>query len=159
MQQKNETFRDFLRRTDALSVKIGCDIQQLPEKLGFSRASLFAYRSGTRPITGKAWRKLEAAEREAGMSQIQNMGDVISLEQRQQRGEYLSISEEADLARVREEVLGSVSEEVLNEIRRNYKLFRAWIAAQGTDISDADLDLPLPELVKKLQEGKPPKKP
>ena len=103
--------------------------------------------------------RLEATEREAGISQIQNMGDVINLEQRQQLGEYLSISEEADLARVREEVLGSVSEEVLNEIRRNYKLFRAWIAAQGTEISDADLDLPLPELVKKLQAGKTPKKP
>lgn len=35
--------------------------------LGISRASFFSYRSGKRPITAKAWRKLEQAERAAGV--------------------------------------------------------------------------------------------
>ncbi len=54
-------------RTDALAVRLGVHVQDLPESLGVSRASLFAYRAGKRPITSKAWRKLEAAERAAGI--------------------------------------------------------------------------------------------
>ena len=36
--------------------------------LGFSRASLFAYRKGKARITDKAWLRLEQAERAAGLS-------------------------------------------------------------------------------------------
>lgn len=68
MQEEKETFRAFLRRTDDLAVRLGKKTEDLPELLGISRASLFGYRSGKRNITGKAWSKLEAAERAAGIS-------------------------------------------------------------------------------------------
>lgn len=45
---------------------MGCSLRQLGPKIGISTASLFGYRAGTMPITGKAWVKLEAAERAAG---------------------------------------------------------------------------------------------
>ncbi len=68
LQQENETFEDFSRRTDTLAVRLGLSVQDLPAVTGFSRASLFAYRSGKRPISSKSWRKLEHAERLAGIS-------------------------------------------------------------------------------------------
>ena len=73
VQEENETPRDFLRRTDALAVRLGIDIGDLPDLLGFSRASLFAYRTGKRPITGKAWEKLAQAERDAGLGKVVSM--------------------------------------------------------------------------------------
>jgi hypothetical protein len=63
MQGKFETSEDFLRRTDELAVRLGIGVQELPDLLGFSRASLFAYRAGKRPITAKAWLKLVAVEK------------------------------------------------------------------------------------------------
>lgn len=65
MQEKKDTPLNFLRRTDALAVKLGLNVQDLTEIIGVSRASLFSYRSGLRRITSKAWHKLEAAERRA----------------------------------------------------------------------------------------------
>jgi hypothetical protein len=56
-----------LRRTDDLAVRLGVNVQDLPDKIGISRASLFSYRTGNRPLTSKAWAKLEAAERAAGL--------------------------------------------------------------------------------------------
>lgn len=56
-----------MRRTDALAVALGCDVQDLPEILGFSRASLFGYRSGKLNVSSKALAKLEAAELKAGI--------------------------------------------------------------------------------------------
>jgi len=67
VQTKNETSDDFLRRTDELAVSKRLHIDDLPDILGFSRASLYAYRAGKRSITRKAWLKLEAAERKAGV--------------------------------------------------------------------------------------------
>lgn len=69
MQEKKDTFDIFLRRTDFLANRLTCEIERLPEILGISRASLFGYRSGARPITNKAWRKLESAEKAAGINQ------------------------------------------------------------------------------------------
>jgi len=66
MQIKNQTFSDFVERTDSLADVLKCDVQDLTEILGFSRASLFAYRAGKVRITEKAWKKLEAAESKAG---------------------------------------------------------------------------------------------
>lgn len=67
MQAENETPIDFLKRSDALALALQKNVQDLTEVLGVSRASLFSYRTGKRPITSKAWRKLEQAERAAGM--------------------------------------------------------------------------------------------
>lgn len=58
---------EFLHRTDALAAKLGVQIVELPAVLGFSRASLFNYRSGRTEPTLKALRKLEEAERAAGL--------------------------------------------------------------------------------------------
>lgn len=67
MQGKNETFRNFSERTDALAVRLDTDLGGVMERLGMGRASFFGYRTGKRPISGKAWAKLEAAERAAGI--------------------------------------------------------------------------------------------
>lgn len=71
MQGENQTFLDFSDRTDALAVRLGCDVQDLPERLGFSRSSLFAYRTGKSRISPKAWAKLEMAERAAGLDEVE----------------------------------------------------------------------------------------
>lgn len=70
MQGKKQTHEDFLRRTDALAVNLGMNVSELVPKLKISRAMIFAYRSGNRPITSKAWMKLEAAEAAAGIVRI-----------------------------------------------------------------------------------------
>jgi hypothetical protein len=67
LQEENQNFTEFSRRTEALATKLGCRLVDLPNVLGISRAMLFAYRRGQSPISGKAWRKLEAAERAAGI--------------------------------------------------------------------------------------------
>jgi myosin-crossreactive antigen len=66
MQIKNQTFVDFAERTDSLASVLNCTVQDLTEILGFSRASLFAYRTGKVKISDKAWRKLADAESRAG---------------------------------------------------------------------------------------------
>lgn len=53
---------DFVERTDVLARSLDCDVQDLTGLLGFSRASLFAYRSGKAQISAKAWAKLTEAE-------------------------------------------------------------------------------------------------
>jgi len=67
MQQQNETFRNFLERTDCLASRLGIDLGELMDVLDMGRASFFSYRTGKRPISRKAWNKLEAAERSAGV--------------------------------------------------------------------------------------------
>ena len=81
MQIKKHTFLDFAERTDILATVLDCDVQDLGEALGFSRASLFAYRAGKVNITAKAWNKLEAAEIKAGIRQSlyeTRIGDSVS---------------------------------------------------------------------------------
>ena len=68
MQEKNATFRNFLIRTDALALKMGVNVQDLPDFIGIARASLFCYRTGSRPISNKTWLKLALAETKAGIS-------------------------------------------------------------------------------------------
>lgn len=68
MQEKNQTFQDFARRTEELAAKRGINLGDLPGLLGISRAMLFGYRKGRFKISGKAWRKLEQAERESGLA-------------------------------------------------------------------------------------------
>jgi hypothetical protein len=58
---------DYQKRTDALAAKLGVDINELPDIIGVSRASLFAYRSGRNRVSQKAWAKLTEAEEVAGM--------------------------------------------------------------------------------------------
>jgi hypothetical protein len=58
----------FLQRTDDLAARLGCYLRDLPAKIGISERSMFGYRAGKYPVTAKALRKLEAAERLAGIS-------------------------------------------------------------------------------------------
>jgi hypothetical protein len=67
MQEKSETFRNFSRRSDVLALALGIDLGELATRLDMGRASFFSYRTGKRPISGKAWAKLEAAETAAGI--------------------------------------------------------------------------------------------
>lgn len=67
MQGQSETFRDFSKRTEALALRLGVNVEDLIDVIGVSRASLFSYRTGNRPISSKAWAKLEQAEKEAGI--------------------------------------------------------------------------------------------
>lgn len=59
---------DFRQRTDALAVRLGVRLADLPERLSISRASLFGYRSDRLPISNKAWQKLAQVEREVGLA-------------------------------------------------------------------------------------------
>jgi hypothetical protein len=67
LQEENQTFEDFFRRTDVLAWVLGMNLSELPPILGISKAMLFAYRNGSRRITPKAWHKLKAAEQKAGI--------------------------------------------------------------------------------------------
>ena len=58
---------DFSERTDTLAARLGCDIGDLSAEIGIGRSTLFGYRSGKLQPSKKAWAKLEAAEREAGI--------------------------------------------------------------------------------------------
>ncbi|WP_457795381.1 helix-turn-helix domain-containing protein [Horticoccus sp. 23ND18S-11] len=51
-----------------MAEKIGLPLRELGERIGISTAMLFAYRSGKNPISVKAWKKLEQAERAGGLS-------------------------------------------------------------------------------------------
>ncbi len=67
MQTKSESFSEFSVRTEAISLKTGLKLSDLPDYIGVSDSMFFAYRSGKQPISAKAWRKLAAAEVEAGL--------------------------------------------------------------------------------------------
>lgn len=69
MQAQNQTHLDFAHRTEALAKRSNLKLGALPGRLGISRASFFAYRSGKARVTPKAWRKLERAERESGIAE------------------------------------------------------------------------------------------
>jgi transcriptional regulator with XRE-family HTH domain len=58
---------NFSERTDELAHRLRCSLRDLAGKIGISQAMLFAYRSGKSEPTLKALRKLQAAERLAGV--------------------------------------------------------------------------------------------
>ena len=67
MQEENQNFSEYFERTRVLADRLGIPVVDLPPHVGISKAMLFAYRKGKYPISWKAWRKLEAAERAAGI--------------------------------------------------------------------------------------------
>lgn len=68
MQHKNCSHENFLQRTDALASALNCFLKDLPAKLQISERALYGYRAAKFPVTAKALRKLEAAERAAGIT-------------------------------------------------------------------------------------------
>ena len=67
LQAQNQNIGEFSERTDRLAEKLSLPLRELGDRIGVSTAMLFAYRSGKNPISVKAWRKLEQAEREVGI--------------------------------------------------------------------------------------------
>lgn len=68
MQEKKNDFRNFLERTDVLAKNLKVSLRELAPIMELSVASLFGYRSGAIRLSVKAWRKLEAAEKAAGIA-------------------------------------------------------------------------------------------
>lgn len=60
-------FELFLKRTDELARKLRFTHRELCSHLGLSQGSYFGYRTGRSALSSKAWRKLEAAEKAAGI--------------------------------------------------------------------------------------------
>jgi hypothetical protein len=63
MQEKSESFSEFAERTEILARRHDLLLSELPDFIGVSPSMFFAYRSGKKPISQKAWRKLETAEK------------------------------------------------------------------------------------------------
>lgn len=70
MQEKLEHFSVFLERTDRLAEHLGLSLRDLANQIGISQAMLFGNRAGKYPISSKTWRKLEKAEKAAGLDVI-----------------------------------------------------------------------------------------
>jgi len=76
MQDKFCSSLQFLQRTDDLAHHLGCYLRDLPDKIGISERSMFGYRAGKYPVTAKALRKLESAERSAGIHSVKPPSDI-----------------------------------------------------------------------------------
>ena len=76
MQDKFCSSLQFLQRTDNLTARLNCYLRDLPAKIGISERSMFGYRAGKYPVTAKALRKLEQAERDAGIVPVAMPGEV-----------------------------------------------------------------------------------
>ncbi len=64
---KSENFSEFSERTERLARLLSKNLNDLPCLIGISPAMFYAYRTGKNLISSKAWRKLESAERDAGI--------------------------------------------------------------------------------------------
>ena len=58
---------EFLKRTDDLALKLRLNLTDLARRIDLSDGSFFGYRTGRVALSHKAWRKLEDAERAAGI--------------------------------------------------------------------------------------------
>jgi hypothetical protein len=97
MQEKKDTFLDFSDRTDFLAEFLKLNLGDLPDLLGISRASFFSYRTGKRPLSKKAWVKLDALERKHGASRaspqtadLQSANAIVSKSPENQPDETVS---------------------------------------------------------------------
>lgn len=66
-QAKSENSTLFSEKSEILARELGIGLDALPARIGISKDMFYAYRTGRYPISGKAWRKLEAAEIAAGL--------------------------------------------------------------------------------------------
>ena len=65
-QEKSENSALFSEKSEALARTLGCNLDDIPERMGVSKDMFYAYRTGRHPISRKAWRKLEAVEASIG---------------------------------------------------------------------------------------------
>jgi hypothetical protein len=70
-QDKSENSALFSEKSEILARELGIGLDALPARIGISKDMFYAYRTGRYPISGKAWRKLEAAEIAAGLVKIE----------------------------------------------------------------------------------------
>jgi hypothetical protein len=68
LQGKSDSPEVFLDRFNQLSVQIGLSIVQCCKNAGISRSLFYEIRDKNRAVSDKVWRKLERAERLAGIS-------------------------------------------------------------------------------------------
>ena len=76
LQEKSDNFSEYSERTEALAGRLRANLSDLPGKIGISAAMFYAYRTGKYPISLKAWRKLEAAEKAAGLTSTDRPPDT-----------------------------------------------------------------------------------
>lgn len=76
MQEKSDTLSDFLDRFHKLSVRFGGNTVQTCREIDLSRSLFYEIRDGKRPIKDKTWRKLEGAERKAGIGDVPEEDDL-----------------------------------------------------------------------------------
>lgn len=113
----------FLKRTDALASKKRLGTEALAQELGFSRASFWGYRTGGRPISAKAWSKLENAERAFDLetSEALNASDVAPRPDAQ-RDATLSAAREFN------EVLAPAQRKLVRECLRQLDYYLSGVA-------------------------------
>ena len=122
----------FLKRTDALALKKRLGTEALAQELGFSRASFWGYRTGGRPISAKAWSKLESAERSVDLETSETFNaSKSSLRPDAQRDATLS------RARARTERYGEAAGQALEETLEDLRDHLEMLAASGPALSAA----------------------
>lgn len=119
MQEKKDTFLDFSDRTNFLAEFLKLNLGDLPDLLGISRASFFSYRTGKRPLTKKAWVKLEALESSNSLNRaspqsvdLKTAGSTVSVVPEMQQNET-ALQIKALEAKV--EVLTRIVEKLLDQ--------------------------------------------
>jgi hypothetical protein len=121
-------------------------LADLPLKIGVSPSMMHAYRSGKYPISPKAWRKLEAAERAAGIGGSR-LPEAIAFAERSGHPDNpppFSGTEAEIRALVREELAASTRPAfTLAQLEERMRAAGAWPA------TGPDRDLPLADLWQK----------
>jgi transcriptional regulator with XRE-family HTH domain len=67
VQEKSDSSAKFFLRIEHLRDFLGCSMSDLCKKIGVSRTHLYFLKNDNQEPTNKLWRKLEAAERAAGV--------------------------------------------------------------------------------------------
>jgi hypothetical protein len=118
----------FLERTDLLAARLGVQMGELLPILEISRASFFSYRSGKRPISAKAWRKLEKAEREAGVATLREQLDVsLAAAEGASLDDVLSLFPEKARPGVRSKILEDRAEILRGDVHHFFEAVKALV--------------------------------
>lgn len=113
MQEQYRSFSQFSLRSDLLSEHYRVPVAEIAGKMDISERMLFGYRTGKYPISAKAWRKLEAAERSAGIYVEPHPSTVaiakfVEINDRRHAGEELSEAEKAESDRLAPQVVATL---------------------------------------------------
>ena len=78
MQELSALSRTFFVRTNRLAAHLGLQVEELPERIGFKRRTLFAGRKNDSAVSGKSWAMLEGAEQKAGVKSAEKCENTQS---------------------------------------------------------------------------------